>query len=195
MNWPVASLTDICHCYSGGTPSKACPEFWQGTVPWFSAKDLKADDLFDSQDHIAEAVPRTTNLKLLPANTIAICVRGMILAHTFQVSILRIPATINQDLKALLPRKPIETDYLAECLRAQSNFVLQQVSEAGHGTKRLDALGLREIRVLQPPESFQKKFSSQALAIRTLRNHHCIALAELDTLFASIQHRAFRGEL
>lgn len=195
MNWPVASLTDICHCYSGGTPSKACPEFWQGTVPWFSAKDLKADDLFDSQDHIAEAVPRTTNLKLLPANTIAICVRGMILAHTFQVSILRIPATINQDLKALLPRKPIETEYLAECLRAQSNFVLQQVSEAGHGTKRLDALGLREIRVLQPPESFQKEFSSQALAIRNLRKHHCTALAELDTLFASLQHRAFQGEL
>ncbi|WP_295760597.1 restriction endonuclease subunit S [Undibacterium sp.] len=195
MNWPVASLTDVCHCYSGGTPSKACPEYWQGTLPWFSAKDLKADDLFDSQDHIEHTVPETTNLRLLPSNTIAFCVRGMILAHTFQVSVLRVPATINQDLKALFPKVPIETEYLAECIRAQSNFVLQQVSEAGHGTKRLDALGLREIRVLQPPESLQKVFASHAHAVRALKNHHSTALAELDTLFASLQHRAFRGEL
>jgi type I restriction enzyme S subunit len=195
MHWPVSSLTDFCHCYSGGTPSKACPEYWQGTLPWFSAKDLKADDLFDSQDHIAQTVPETTNLRLLPANTITFCVRGMILAHTFQVSVLRVPATINQDLKALFPKEPIETEYLAECIRAQSNFVLQQVSEAGHGTKRLDSLGLREIRVLQPPESLQQAFASHAQAIRVLRNHHSTALAELDTLFASLQHRAFRAEL
>ena len=195
MNWPVASLADVCHCYSGGTPSKACPEYWQGTLPWFSAKDLKADDLFDSQDHIAQSVTETTNLKLLPADTIAICVRGMILAHTFQVSVLRVPATINQDLKALFPREPIEIEFLAACMRAQSNFVLQQVSEAGHGTKRLDALALREIRVLQPPEGFQKVFASHVQAIRTLRTRHRAALQELDRLFASLQHGAFSGEL
>jgi len=119
----------------------------------------------------------------------------MILAHTFQVSVLRVPATINQDLKALLPKEPIETQYLAACLRAQSDFVLKQVSEAGHGTKRLDALGLREIRVLQPPENLQKAFASHVHTIEILRNQHRIAQAELNGLFASLQHRAFRGEL
>ena len=195
MNWPVTSLTDMCHCYSGGTPSKAHPELWEGTLPWFSAKDLKADDLFDAQDHISETVPQTSNLKLLPANTVTFCVRGMILAHTFQVSVLRVPATINQDLKALLPKVPVETQYLAACLRAQSDFVLKQVSEAGHGTKRLDALGLREIRVLLPPEKLQKAFVSHVYAIELLRSQHRISLAELNTLFASLQPRAFRGEL
>jgi type I restriction enzyme S subunit len=195
MGWPVTSLTDICHCYSGGTPSKAKSELWQGTLPWFSAKDLKANDLFDAQDHIAEAVPRISNLKLLPADTVTFCVRGMILAHTFQVSVLRVPATINQDLKALLPKKPIETQYLAACLRAQSDFVLKQVSEAGHGTKRLDASGLREIKVLQPPAHLQKVFASRVQSIETLRNRHCIAQVELNGLFASLQHRAFQGEL
>jgi type I restriction enzyme S subunit len=105
--WPFVSLTDICHCYSGGTPSKANNAFWDGMVPWFSAKDMKAEDLFDSEDHIAEAVPQTTTLKLLPKDTVAIVVRGMILAHTFPVCVLRIPATINQDLKALIQRQPI----------------------------------------------------------------------------------------
>lgn len=195
MNWPMESLTDVCHCYSGGTPSKSNPEYWQGDLPWFSAKDLKADDLFDSQDHISETVPQTTSLKLLPADTVAIVVRGMILAHTFPVSVLRVPATINQDLKALLPRKPIETQFLACCLRAQRDFILEQVSEAGHGTKRLDTLGLQEIRVPQVPDSLQKIFVARNRAIENLKAQHRTALAELDALFASLQHRAFRGEL
>ncbi|WP_082491234.1 restriction endonuclease subunit S [Duganella sp. Leaf126] len=193
--WPVVSLTDICHCYSGGTPSKALTELWLGKLPWFSAKDLKKNDLFDSQDHIAESVPETTSLKLLPANTVTICVRGMILAHTFPVSVLRIPATINQDLKALLPKKPLDAQYLAACLRAQSEFVLKQVSEAGHGTKRLDAAGLREIRVLQPPENLQKAFTSLVHSIEILRTQHRAAQTELDALFSALQYRAFRGEL
>lgn len=193
--WPVVSLTDICHCYSGGTPSKALTGLWVGKLPWFSAKDLKKNDLFDSQDHIAEFVTETTSLKLLPANTVTICVRGMILAHTFPVSVLRVPATINQDLKALLPKKPLDAQYLAACLRAQSEFVLRQVSEAGHGTKRLDAAGLREIRVLQPPENLRKAFTSLVCSIEILRTQHCAAVKELDALFIALQHRAFRGEL
>ncbi len=195
MNWPMESLTDVCHCYSGGTPSKSNPDYWQGDLPWFSAKDLKADDLFDSQDHISEAVTQTTSLKLLPADTVAIVVRGMILAHTFPVSVLRVPATINQDLKALLPRKPIETQFLACCLRVQRDFILEKVSEAGHGTKRLDTLGLQEIRVPQVPDSLQKIFVARNQAIENLKTQHRTALAELDALFASLQHRAFRGEL
>jgi len=38
-------------------------------------------------------------------------------------------------------------------------------------------------------------FASRIAAIESLKSHHRAALAELDTLFASLQHRAFRGEL
>lgn len=193
--WPVVSLTDICHGYSGGTPSKANNAFWEGPVPWFSAKDMKAADLFDSEDHIAETVPTTTTLKLLPKDTVAIVVRGMILAHTFPVCVLRVPATINQDLKALIPRQPIDAQFLAACLRSQSGFVLEQVSEAGHGTKRLDSQGLQKIRVLQPEPSLQQTFATRVQAIEALKTQHRAALAAQDALFASLQQRAFAGTL
>lgn len=193
--WPFVSLTDVCHCYSGGTPSKANNAFWDGTVPWFSAKDMKAEDLFDSEDHIAEAVPQTTTLKLLPKDTVAIVVRGMILAHTFPVCVLRIPATINQDLKALIPREPINAQFLAACLRSQSGSVLEQVSEAGHGTKRLDAQGLQKIRVLRPGSALEQTFATRVQAIEALKAQHRAALAEADALFAALQQRAFAGDL
>lgn len=193
--WPVKSLTEICHCYSGGTPSKSNDVYWIGTLPWFSAKDLKEDDLFDSIDHINPEVTDTSSLKLLSSNTVAIVVRGMILAHTFPVCVLRIPATINQDLKALLPRQPIETQFLASTLRAQAACVLQQVSEAGHGTKRLDAEALGKIQIILPPIEMQRYFARQVLSIQEQLDQFRNSASNLDALFASLQHRAFRGEL
>ena len=41
--------------YSGGTPvAKPGRTTGKATLPWFSAKDLKARDLWDSQDHVAK---------------------------------------------------------------------------------------------------------------------------------------------
>ncbi len=193
--WQSTPLTEVCHCYSGGTPSKLNSDLWNGQVPWFSAKDLKSEDLMDSIDHISETVTITTSLKLLPKDTVVIVVRGMILAHTFPVCVLRVSATINQDLKALIPRRPINGQFLAACLRSQAAFVLKLVSEAGHGTKRLDFEGLRQIRVLQPGFALEQTFATRIQAIEALKSTHRTAIAQLDTLFASLQQRAFNGTL
>ncbi|MDX2272654.1 MAG: restriction endonuclease subunit S [Cyanobacteriota bacterium] len=195
MGWATKSLIQSCHCSSGGTPSKSNDEFWKGSLPWFSPKDLKANDLFDSQDHINENVLQKTTINLLPANTVVIVVRGMILAHTFPVSTIKIPATINQDIKALLPREPLEPQFLAACLRAEANFALQQVSESAHGTKRLDSDGLGKIPILIPPLPLQQEFTRRVEVIEKQKSSFYSSLAELDKLFSSLQHLAFQGEL
>jgi type I restriction enzyme S subunit len=193
--WSTLPLVEACYCYSGGTPSKSNSDSWTGDVPWFSAKDLKQDDLFDSIDHISRDVPRTTSLRLLPADTVAIVVRGMILAHTFPVSVLRAPATINQDLKALLPRVELRPQFLAACLRAQSAAILERVSEAGHGTKRLDVEGLAGIQVLYPSIALQDEFEARILSLEHLQLASNAAKEKLNRLFSSLQHRAFQAEL
>lgn len=191
------SLTTVCNCYSGGTPSKRESRYWTGGLPWFSPKDLKQDDLFDSEDHINELVLSETSLKLLPANTVVVVVRGMILAHTFPVSVIRVPATINQDLKALLPKASIELDaqFLAHCLRAQSHAVLASVSESAHGTKRLDAEALAKIAVALPPFKLQQEFARRVAKAEESKAALRASLRQLDSLFASLQERAFRGDM
>jgi len=193
--YPTESLVDACHCYSGGTPSKSNESLWDGDLPWYSAKDLKHNDLFDSQDHINRSVTQTTNLKLLPSNTVAIVVRGMILAHTFPVCVLRTESTINQDLKALIPKLSINAQYLAFCLRAQASHILQQVSEAGHGTKRLDTEALRNITVMLPSLELQEEFAARIAAIEKLSRSHQSAQDGLKSLFRSLQHCAFTRTL
>ena len=46
-----------------------------------------------------------------------------------------------------------------------------------------------------PPMELQEKFERRVAAVEKLKATQRASLAELDTLFASVQHRAFRGDL
>ena len=55
--------------------------------------------------------------------------------------------------------------------------------------------GLRALPMILPPTNLQKMFAHRVSALESLKKPHRHALSELDQLFASLQHRAFRGEL
>lgn len=54
---------------------------------------------------------------------------------------------------------------------------------------------IKEMPVPLPPLDLQREFARQVAAMEKLKATHRASLTELDTLFASLQHRAFRGEL
>ena len=54
---------------------------------------------------------------------------------------------------------------------------------------------IKDIRIPIPALDEQKRFVSRIASIDRLRATQLDASAELDTLFASLQSRAFRGEL
>ena len=62
----------------------------------------------------------------------------------------------------------------------------------------MDGLNMAIIKGLPitlPPIDLQQIFVDRTKALRTTKVTHATHLAELDALFASLQHRAFRGEL
>jgi len=54
---------------------------------------------------------------------------------------------------------------------------------------------ISETIVVLPPIILQREFARRVTAVEKLKTSHRASLAELDSLFASLQHRAFRGEL
>ncbi|WP_439626530.1 restriction endonuclease subunit S [Gemmata sp.] len=54
---------------------------------------------------------------------------------------------------------------------------------------------LREFLIPCPPLLRQQEFARRVTAVEQLRSAHRASLVQLDALFASLQHRAFRGEL
>lgn len=189
------SLGELVDLYSGGTPSKANPRYWQGDFPWFSPKDLKSRVLHDSIDHVSESAITSTSLKPIPRGTVLIVVRGMILAHTVPISIVETRCTINQDLKALMPRVEIEPLFLHTALAVQHSRILACVGTAAHGTKRIEVQDLKSIRIPRPGVGAEKEFVMRAIGAESMALAGASQETVIDELFSSLQSRAFSGEL
>lgn len=75
----------------------------------------------------------------------------------------------------------------------------QEIGQRASGTsgsmKNISQDKVLSIEVGHPPLSLQQTFAARAQAIEALKAKHRAALTELDALFASLQHRAFNGEL
>jgi len=80
--WERHPLSGCATFLSGGTPSKARGDFWEGDIPWVSSGELTAMRLHRTKLNItSEAVD--VGSRLVPAETTLAVVRGMSLAKEF----------------------------------------------------------------------------------------------------------------
>ncbi|NMF58152.1 restriction endonuclease subunit S [Pseudanabaena yagii] len=63
------------------------------------------------------------------------------------------------------------------------------------GIASINMTQLKGFPVLIPPLQLQKEFAQRVEAVEKLKATHRASLSQLEALFASLQHRAFRGEL
>ena len=148
-DWEIVSLGSVGHWFSGGTPSMANDLFWNGEIPWVSAKDMKVARLRDSILHVSEkAIGNGT--RIAPLGAVLIVVRGMILAHTLPVAIATRPVAFNQDMKALVVRAGIAGEFILLWLQTNAQQVLGITSESTHGTKRIPSEDLFSMKVALP---------------------------------------------
>src|SRR3546814_20560321 len=85
---------------------------------------MKVAEINDAVDHVTEKAVASTNIKLLSPGSVLTVVRGMILAKTLPVAVLRSSATINQDMKALIPKDGIISEYIALVLNGSKRRIL-----------------------------------------------------------------------
>lgn len=158
--WRSAPLRYLVTFSGGGTPDKGKPEYWNGTIPWVSPKDMKQDAIGDSEDHITEAALDGTVVQLLPPQAVLIVVRGMILARTLPVAVTTDAVTINQDIKALRCGPSLLPRFLQAVLQGQSHWLLAQADQSAHGTKKLETDVLRQFETPCPSLTTQQQVVS-----------------------------------
>jgi len=103
------------------------------------------------------------------------------------VKLVREPFVIGaQGAKVLVPKEGVLAPYLAALMP------LLPLPDLGYSRH------MRELKRLQfpcPPRSLQELYVSRQEELEKLRTIENGQLQEMDGLFASLQHRAFRGEL
>lgn len=153
--WCNTTLGQVTDFLSGGTPSKDVPQYWDGTIPWVSAKDMKRFRLDDTEDHVSEdGVANGT--KLVPSDTVLLLARGMTLLNDVPICVVKKPMTFNQDVKALRPKPGVQNEFIPYLLLGNKERLLSLVDLAGHGTGRLNSDELKALDVVLPPEPEQR---------------------------------------
>lgn len=185
-HWACVPMKYLVHLQSGGTPSKERLDYWDGDIPWASAKDMKVDCLFDTEDHITEYAIEDGAATLVPSGAVVVVVRGMILARTFPVALTMRGMAINQDLKAVICGERLRPDFLAWYLRGTADESLCRLDEAGHGTKALRMDAWTSLEFSLPPLDEQANIAN---SISDTTNQFDSLIAEAGGAMALLQER------
>lgn len=94
------------------------------------------------------------------------------------------------DFDAVTPEF-LEHAWTTEIIRQQ----IEAAARTTNGTFKINQKSLENIRIIVPPQDMQQRFSARISAVNQLKDRYSVHLRTLDELFASLQHRAFRGHL
>jgi type I restriction enzyme, S subunit len=194
-SWSPRTILELCEIWSGGTPRKSMPAYWNGDIPWVSGKDLKSPALDDAIDHVSEAGVQAGS-RLAPAGAVLLLVRGMGLAKDLPVAVINRPMAFNQDVKALVSRGPYTGQFLRSAIYAGKERLLSQIVPSAHGTMTLNLNDVESFKVACPSDPDEANDIVAILdAIDRKIEMHRKKRAVLEELFKALLHKLMTGEI
>ena len=150
LDWKQTTLGSVVALVSGSTPSKRRADYWNGTCPWVSAKDMKQFRLSDTEDRLTEEGV-ANGARVAPGGSVLLLTRGMTLLNDLPVCVAQRPMAFNQDVKALRPTEVLDDEFLPYLILGHKHRLLGLVDLAGHGTGRLNSEELQALEIALPP--------------------------------------------
>jgi type I restriction enzyme S subunit len=96
----------------------------------------------------------------------------------------------------LRPRQPETADYISAFLNSRcGKAVLKGMCKSIIGMANINAREVQAVSLPVPPLPLQRQFADSLVRIETTKQPLNLSQGQMNALFASLQHRAFRGEL
>ena len=195
--WDTDKIANIFEVYIGSTPSRRCPEFWNGDINWVSSGEVAFNKITYTKEKITSIALEESSCKLHPKGTVLMGMIGEGKTRG-QVAILEVEASHNQNSAAI---RIDDSVYLSETLFYYLVLKYEENRGIGSGNnqKALNKSRVGDILVPVIPIEEQKQIVAK---IKTL-----FAICdELDTVLdatisqstllrQSILKQAFSGKL
>jgi type I restriction enzyme S subunit len=182
--WIVSKLGTCCSIVSGGTPKRERPEYWGGSIPWVTPKDisdLDCPEFYEPPEKITELGLRKSSAALLPAGTVLLSSRAPI----GLLAIAGEPMATNQGFKSLIPGPELDSRFLYYALKR----LVPLIQERGNGAtfKEVSKSVVSEIPISYPRSLQQQKRIAAILdKADGIRRKQESALAMADELLRSV---------
>lgn len=154
-NWSWSRLYSFGIFSSGKTPSMQNPDYWNGTIPWVSSKDMKKPIIKDSEMHITELAAET--MQLYPAGTLLLVARSGILRRLLPLCVLGVDSTINQDIKAFTLYDIKTSPWLYYAIKAFEPYILKELVKSVTTVESLKFDEFMSMLIPVPPEKEQAR--------------------------------------
>ena len=193
MGWDTSALGEVGEVITGNTPSRKHPEYYGEDIEW-----IKSDNINDPSFVLTEAEERLSVAGKAVARTSP---RGSILVTCIagspscigNAAIADREVAFNQQINAFVPGERIALWFAFGMFWVGKRLVQSASTSSMKGMVSKSAFSTISIPI--PPTSLQSRFAAIGESVEHQKASQRAHLAELDTLFTSLQSRAFRGEL
>ena len=185
LSWPSGPLKALGRVITGRTPPSSKEGMFGGAVPFITPGDLESDQPAKrtlTEEGVGEVNP-------VRAGAALVCCIGTI----GKMGMADVRSAFNQQINAVDWYEIVDDAYGLAALRFLRSQLAAQAASTTVPILNKSAFEKFEIQV--PPLALQRTFAARIQAVDSLKTTHRAALAELDALFASLQHRAFAGQL
>jgi type I restriction enzyme S subunit len=195
--WEIKTIGELCDLATGGTPSRAKPEYFGGEIKWLVSGDINQGEIFDCEGRITESGMKNSNAKLLPINSVMIALNGQGKTRG-TVSLLRTLATCNQSMVCISPKPTsgLLPEFLYANLHGRYEEIRRMTSDDDKDRRGLNMGLVRGIKIPIAPlpeqqrivvlldEAFAGLATAKANAEQNLQNARAIFESHLQSVFS-----------
>jgi type I restriction enzyme S subunit len=176
-DWDVCKLGEIAHIYSGGTPNRKVPEYWDGQIPWVTTTLIDGVTIDNALEFISEKGVEFSSTRWCKAGTLLMAMYGQGKTRG-KVGMLGFDATINQACAAIDLKDKESSKYIFHVLNSMYDKI-RESSNSG-GQENLSGSIIKGLSVPLPPKEEQTAIANALSDVDAL-------IQELEKLIAKKQ--------
>ena len=191
-SWEFRSFGSRIDLSSGGTPKTSVPDYWNGTIPWYSVKDAPSGSniwVFETEKNITQLGIENSATRILPEKTTIISARGTV----GKLALTSVPMAMNQSCYGIRGREGL-TEFFTYFLMQSA---IAQIQQHTHGTvfDTITRQTFDNIHFCFPPAQLTAAFDRavEPFLLRIRANLH--QSRTLSTLRDALLPRLLNGEM
>lgn len=191
-SYPRLTMREIGKVTTGNTPSRVDPDNYGDEIEWVKSDNLNNNDYYVTQ--ATERLSRKGRLKartVRPGAVLVTCIAGSP-DCIGNIGMADREVAFNQQINALQVQQGDPAFVYAQ-LRLHKGLV--QAASTNSMKGMVSKSRFEEIKLIFPPLEEQSRYAQVEREIRSAIDLARRGLVRLDALFASLQYRAFAGEL
>ena len=193
MEWDTFVLGEVGEVITGNTPSRKCPEYYGKDIEWIKSDNINHPSFFLTEAEERLSIAGKAVARRSPKGSILItCIAGSP-SCIGNAAIADREVAFNQQINAFVPGERIALWFAFGVFWVGKRLVQRASTNSMKGMVSKSAFSGISIPI--PPMSLQNRFTAIAESVERQKANQRAHLAELDTLFASLQSSAFQGDL